>query len=282
MTTPALGLVPVVFNGLNLNEGERADGLTVAVTNLEGWYGTPPLNGNDMERALSDGAIWGPKVIGGRVLNIEGAASGPRDLCLMFARQLAALASLKVPVTLAIGEDGTTLTADVRAGTDQMTHEWAGPVLFRYTMPATAADARLYEDGWRTAVLTTGAGVQTGRTYPRVYRWAYGAADVPNSARIENPGNADAPVYAIYNGPLGDTRLTNGRQTIRVAAIADAQQIAVSTETLAATAPGGFTRANYILAGSVPMSAPANSSEVWRLYGTGTGYVELRWKGAYR
>jgi hypothetical protein len=276
------GLVPVVFNGINLNEGVRDDGLTVAVTNLEGWFGTPPLNGADLERALADGAVWGPKTIGGRVLNIEGAVSGPRDLCLMFSRQLAALASLKVPVTLAIGENGTVLTADVRAGTDQMTHEWAGPVLFRYTMPATAADPRLYEDGWRSAILTTGAGIQTGRVYRRTYPWTYGRADIPNSARIVNPGNADAPVYAIYTGPLGESRLTNGVATIRVAPLTDGQQIAVATETLAATAPGGFTRANYIMAGSSPMIAPAYSAEVWRLYATGAGSVELRWKGAYR
>jgi hypothetical protein len=271
----------VRWNGLDLNPGYRDDGLLVIVTNVTGWYGTPVLNGNDLERIIADGAVWGPKVIGPRLVTVEGAVTGPRDLCLLLSRDIAALASAKGLTSLVIGEDGATLAADVRAGTEQMTHEWSGPVLFRYSVVLTAADARLYEESWNTAVVTTGAGIDTGRTYPRLYRWAYGAADLPNSATLANPGNTFAPVWAVYSGPLSATRLTDGDTSINVAAIADGQQIMVNCETLAATAAGGFGRASYVLAGSQPMTLAPRSSETWRLYGTGTGQVVLTWRGAF-
>ena len=69
---------------------------------------------------------------------------------------------------------------------------------------------------------------------PRVYA----SATTPNAARLANPGNADAPVWATYTGPLAESRLTDGQTTIHMAPLGAAQQIVVNTETLAAVAPG--------------------------------------------
>ena len=82
-------LVPVVWDDLALNEGERDDGLCTVVTLVEGWYGSPPLAGNDLLRVLTDGAVYGYKTLGPRVVAITGAATGPRDLLNQFARNLA-------------------------------------------------------------------------------------------------------------------------------------------------------------------------------------------------
>jgi hypothetical protein len=278
---PNAGLVPVRWNGTNLNPGYRDDGLLAIVTDVEGWYGTPPLDGHNLDRALADGAILGPKVIRPRVVVISGAATGPRDACLAFARELAGLAALKAPADLVIAEDGHELVASVRADSDQMTHEWAGPVLFRYSVPATAVDPRLYEADWQSVTVSLAGGEATGRHYARTYEWTYGAASLPNSARIVNPGNAETFVWARWEGPLGESRLTDGVNTIIMAPLLDGQAILVDTETLTATAPGGATRASFILAGSRPLLVPPYSSPTWRLYGTGTGSIGLMWRGAW-
>jgi hypothetical protein len=290
---PGTELVPVTWDGIDLNPGYRDDGLLAIVTDVEGWYGTPPLEGGDLERALADGAVWGPKTVKARVVGISGAVTGPRDLCLLYVRQLAALAASKVPAPLTIGEDGHQLQADVRAGTDQMTVAWSGPILFRYQVSVTAADARLFSATWDDATLMTGAGIDTGRHYPRDYSpddedppsyagWTYGAADLPNSGRLVNEGNTDAPVWATYTGPLGESRLTNGVGTLRMAPIPEGVQITVATETMAAWAPGGASRASYVLAGSTPMMLPAYSVQVWRLYAlAGEGSVLLRYREAW-
>jgi hypothetical protein len=254
-------LVPVTWNGIDLNPGYRDDGLLVIVTDLTGWYGTPALNGRDLDRAIADGAIFGPKTLGPRLIAIEGAVQGPRGACLDFSRELARLASER--------------------GTDQRTHAWSGPNLFRYQVTVTAADPRLYTQDWQTALLQTGAGIDTGREYPREYPWAYGASDIPNSARVTNPGNTDAPVWAAYQGPLGESRLAAGERYIRVAALSDGQQLTVNCETLAAWAPGGAARASYILGGSQPLIPAPRSSDLWRLTATGTGSVRLQWRGAF-
>lgn len=274
-------LVPVNWDGTELNPGPRDDGLLAIVTNVIGWYGTPAINGNDLERALTDGAIYGPKVLAARAIAIEGAVNGPRDLCLEFSRRLAALAAAREPADFAVGENGAMLVTAVRASTEQLTHEWRGPQLFYYTVTVTAADPRLYETGWRTAVLRFAPGEATGRIYPRTYPWRYAAAQIPTTARMENPGNAASPVWALYSGPLGETRLTDGVRQIRVGPLVDGEQILLNCETLVATAAGGATRASYILPGSVPMFVPAESEPTWRIYGTGGGSVALQWRGAF-
>jgi hypothetical protein len=186
-----------------------------------------------------------------------------------------------VPVTLVIGEDGHALSAYVRADDEAMSHAWHGPVWFEWEVTLTAGDPRLYEEGWHTQLLTLGGTAESGRTYPRSYAWQYGAPVLGNSARLENPGTAEAPAWAIYTGPLTETRLTDGTNTIRLAPLGVGQQVTVATESLMAVAPGGATRASYILGGSAPLTVPPGSVGMWSLYGSGTGTVELQWRAAW-
>jgi hypothetical protein len=104
---------------------------------------------------------------------------------------------------------------------------------------------------------------------------------LPNTARLVNPGPVPAPVWATYTGDLSESRLTDGRRQIRLAPLATGQQILVATESLHAPAPGGATRAAYVLAGSDPLMVPPRSVATWRLYGLGSGSIILRWRGAW-
>jgi hypothetical protein len=278
MTTPTL--IPITWDGFDLNPGERPDGLLMVITDVTGWYGTPEMDGHDLERALTDGRIFGAKVTTAREITLTGWASGPRDLVLALSRGLAARAAAREPATLAISEDGTTLTATVRADHDGLHHAWHGPRVLEWQLALTAADPRLYSAEEGTARLSVAGLGGTGRAYPLAFPRTYPAAILPNTARLSNPGTVGAPVTAVYAGPLDETRLSDGVRFIRVAPLVEGQTVTILTDSLVAYAPGGATRASHVLAGSLPMVA-APGETTWRLTGTGAGSVLLAWRGAW-
>jgi hypothetical protein len=299
---PPVPLVPVVWGGVDLSPGDEpagADGdwFTAVVTNVTGWYASPPLDGHDSARALADGAAWGPKILGAREVVIEGAATGPRARLVQWRDQLAGLASAREPASLEITDPwtGRTLTAMVRAGTAQLDHAFfAGARAFRYSVTVAAADPLLYDRDWQVVTLTTQTAADAGRPYDRLYThpredhpnplngWAYGSPYPPGSAAyLPNAGNADAPAFALYAGDLTDSRLSNERDSILLAAIAAQQEILVPTATLAAEASGGYSRAEYVLPGSRPLLIPANSTARWHLYAQGSGSVTIAWRSAW-
>jgi len=286
-------MLPVIWDGLSLNDGDRGDGLTTVVTDVAGWYGSPPVSGNDLNRALTDGAVFGFKTTQARVITLTGAAvaDGPeaREAINTFARTLAAKAVNPQPASLVIGEDEgagdgsvTLLTASVRADTDALAVAWQTRLYMTWQAVVTAADPRIYENAWQSLTITPAAsGGQTGRLYPWQPQRLYASANVANAARLTNDGSVAAPVWVTYNGDLGESRLTDGLTTIHVAALAAGQQIVVNSETLAAVAPGGTSRASYLMAGTAPLLIPAQSTVQWSLYGTGAGHVDLQWRGVY-
>jgi hypothetical protein len=290
---PAPVLIPVIWDGLSLNDGERGDGLATIVTDVTGWYGSPPLSGGDLARQLTDGAIFGFKTTAARVVTIAGAAvadtADARAVLNTFARDLAARAVNSQPADLIVGEDEgagdgsfTMLSASVRADSDQLQVAWNGRLYFSYQVMLTAADPRIYEAAWQSLTVTpTPAGGQTGRLYPWTPLRAYASADLPNAARMVNDGTVGAPVWVTYNGDLSESRLTDGTDTIHLAPLTAGQQIVVNSETLNAAAPGGASRASYLMAGSTPLLIPPESSVQWSLYGTGGGSVTLTWRGVF-
>jgi hypothetical protein len=285
LPSPGRGLIPVVLDGLWLNTGDLDSGLCAVVTNIEGWLDSPPVSGNDVARTISDGAAWGPKVLGPRTIVIHGAAAGPRDELGSFRAQLAARAAHRDPVLLSVGTmDGATVqTADVRAGTDSYRHQPLGSSGFRWQLTLTAADPAIYDGTWQAARLTNVTeGAETGRGYPRPYPWQYAGSYVPNSAVLRNAGNHAAPVYALYEGDMTESTLSDGHGgIIRLAALDAGVTILVSTATLIAEAPGGLSRASFILPGSRPMTLPPVSTGRWYLRATGRGAVSLGWRSAW-
>ena len=118
------------------------------------------------------------------------------------------------------------------------------------------------------------------RAYPR----RYANPVVPNSAVLLNEGNVPAPVHAAYAGDLSQSRLmaqSTGRE-INLAALGAGTEVNVDTATLAATAPGGPSRASYVLAGSQSLMVAPQASDVWSLYATGGGSVILTWRSAWQ
>jgi hypothetical protein len=282
---PALGgLIPVVWDGLWLNSGDQDDGLCSAVTNVEGWLDSPQVNGNDVQRVISDGAAWGPKVLQARTITITGMATGPRVLLGRLRDELARRAASRDPAELLIGDYDLerVLTADVRAGTEGYRQTPLGSSGFRWQVTLTAADPILYAGRWETAILTNLGDGSSGREYPREFPWRYALPYLPNSALLGNRGNHEAPVYARYEGPLAESTLTAvGNGIIRVAALDAGMQILVHTATLAAEAPGGLSRASYLLPGCRPMAVPAGASQRWALRSVGQGSVTLGWRSAW-
>ena len=282
---PALsGLIPVVWDGLWLNSGDQADGLCTVVTDVEGWLDSPPVQGNDVQRVISDGAAWGPKVLNQRTIVIHGAATGPRVLLGQLRDQLAARTARREPTELVIGDFDLerVLTADVRAGTSGYRQRPLGSSGFTYEVTLTAADPILYAGRWQTATLTNQGDAASGREYPREFTWRYALPYLPNSALMGNRGNHEAPVYALYRGPLGQSSLTAaGNGVIRVAALDAGMEVLVHTATLTAETQGGISRASYLLPGCRPMAIPAGASQRWFLRGTGEGSLELAWRSAW-
>jgi hypothetical protein len=198
-------LVPVFWDGLAINAGNQPDGLTVVVTNLTGWLDTPPMYGNDADRTLADGAVWGPKIIGARQLTVEGAAVGPRPLLGALRDQLARRAAARLPADFAVTDGGNnrTLIASVRCDADSYRQEWITPTAYRFQFALTCADPLLYDAAWQELTLNNLAGEETGRTYNPPYAGWWPPPDPPGSVGpgppfTEPPGwleEVDGPWY---------------------------------------------------------------------------------------
>ncbi len=290
-------LVPVVWDGLDLDPGWVSGTFTAIVENVEGWYATPPLVGNDTERALADGGAWGLKVIGPREVTITGSAIGPRADIMGWRDRLAGLAAQREPSQLAITDPwlNVTRTAMVRAGTDSFTHEFIGGRRgFRYQVTVTAADPLLYGSAWHTAVLRNISAAESGRPYDRLFThprgdhpgplngWQYEMPYPPRSAAyLSNAGDAPAPVLAVYEGDLSQSIVTDDDASVIVASMAAGVQVAVDTATLVAEGPGGANRNAMVLPGSRPMFVPAFATSLWHLYSEGSGRVTLTWRDTW-
>lgn len=232
-----LGLVGVVWDGLSLNSDDPG-----IVENIEGWEDSPPLDGHDAERSIADGAAYGPKSLHARIITIHGAATGQRDRLQRFRDQLTARAASREPGELVVSLGDRTLVAEVRAGSDRYKQHALGPRAFRYEVTVTAADPLLYEAAWRAATLRSGGGDDTGRTYPTTYPWQYAVPYLFNNARLVNEGNAEAPVYAVYEGELTESRVVSDQGgMIHLAPLGAGMRIRVATATLTAEAAGGLS-----------------------------------------
>lgn len=280
------GLVPVIWDGLPLNTGDQPSGLCSVIENVEGWLDSAPVTGNDVHRSIADGAAWGPKTLDARIITLAGAAAGPRSELGLLRTQLAVRASAREPADLFIGDgahDERLLTAEVRAGTEQLRITPLGSSGFRWQVVLSAADPLLYEAEWSTARLSNQPPDEaTGRPYPREFHWRYQVPYLPNTARLANAGTWPAPVWALYEGGLSESSLTDGQGgVIRLAPLEPGMQVQVATATLTAEAPGGLSRASWILPGSRPLNVPPAGGSRWHLYAGGGGSCTLAWRGAW-
>jgi len=293
-------LVPVTWGGLVLQADEDRDSsrwFTAIVENVDGWYASPPLDGKNADRELSDGSVWGPKLLRAREVTLRGAAAGPRARLMSWRDQLARRAVSREPLDLIIGdrELGTSLLAMVRGDTDSFRHAFlGGGTAFRWEVTLTAADPRLYDMAWQQVTLTTETAAESGRPYARLYAhpreahpgplngWQYEEPYPPGAAAyMRNDGDADAPVFAAWDGDLTASRLTDETLSVLLAPVGTGIRIDVDTESLTATAPGGEPRAAWVLPGSRGMVIPPMTTARWHLYAQGSGTVTLSWRSAW-
>lgn len=290
-------LVPVTWRGLDLDPGHVTEWFTAVVENVTGWYDSAPLNGNSAERALADGGFYGLKVIEPREVTVTGAAVGPRVDIMGWRDRIAGLCAERQPSELAVTDPwlGLTRTAMVRADSGRLDHVFLGGRRgFRYQFTVTAADPILYGSTWKTARLTTVSAAESGRPYDRLYAhprdphpgtlngWQYGLPHPPqSSALLVNDGDAPAPVFAVWDGDLSASIVTDNTDSVNMAALGAGEQVALDTVTLVAEAPGGANRSGMVQPGSRPMTVPAFSSVLWHLYAVGSGSVTLTWRDAW-
>ena len=276
-------MIPVTLDGLALNAGYDApSGLTWVIEDVTGWLDSPPLNGNDLNRALSDGSAFGVKTLEARVVILQGVVRADTPAGVPGARdQLAAKVAARNPATLAIGDAaGRTLTAQVRGDSDAFKATFLGVSALRWQASLTAGDPRLYDQNVQTVTLSN-TGSTGGRGYLRTYPLTYPAGVLSSTAFLPNAGNTYAPVLALFTGPLvAGLRLTDGTNTIFMAGLAPGEQVYVQCDRLVAAAPGGASRASYIQAGSAPLSVNPGG-EQWSLIGSGSGTVQLQWQAAW-
>jgi hypothetical protein len=236
------------------------------VTDVAGWYGTPGLNGNDVALALSDGVLRGTKLLAQREVTLSGVITGPRVPVLAYARQLGGLAAERDEVPLTVGVNDETgaaqmLTCKVRADTSQLQVAWLNRHAFQWQAVLTAADPLLYDAAPQRATLTVPSSA-TGRAYPRRFGWQYAGLATSQAAML-NAGNVPAPALLTFTGPLASTpQVTDGTNSIILQNLGAGEVVYVESDTLAAWAPGGATRASYIQQGSRPLLVPTGTT-VW-------------------
>lgn len=280
--------VSVAWDGYELNPGFLSPVLSNSVTAVTGWYDTPVNEGHDATLVLADGGVYGPKTLDPRVITITGACAGPFPELFGIRNQIAQRAVARAESTLVISDTAAAMQATVRASTDQLSFAFidgTGNTAATWQVVLTANDQRLYGLNLMSVTLGTDEEGTVGRTYPRTYDWDYGGtAGMPNRAVLRNPGDTNAPVTALYTGPLSQTLLLDGTGQptgIIVAALGDGQQLTVACDTLVARDPSdGAVRQQLIGAGSRALPLPPGQ-ETWQLQGTGDGSVRLTWRAAW-
>lgn len=282
--TRALGaLLPEVnWAGLALND-ERADGTALVVSNFSGWYGTSDATVGDVARALVDGMVPGPKVLGPAEMTLEGYVAGGTRATVMGALDaLAARAGARDPAVMVVSDPrlGRSEQRELRA-TGALSATWIGPNAFSYNVALRATDPRRYSTQLNSVTLFRGTG-ETGRLYPRTYSWRYRSPVTTTGAILANEGNVPAPVLLTYTGDFSASRVTDGRTgTINVEPLPGGMRLFVNSDTLAIWAPGGYSRARFLQPGSRPMTVPPGSVR-WSLYvQEGHGTVQLQWRSAW-
>jgi hypothetical protein len=168
---------PVTWDGLELNPlTERADAVLPLVEDVTGWYDTPDFDGHDVPLVLADGSVRGPKTQLAREIVITGSVTGPPAGLARFRDELAMRAASRAESGLTITDAaGRAMTASVRCDGQGLKHAFSGPLVFRYQLTLTAADAKLYGPSAQQQ-LTLGAGgaALTG--------WEYGQGELVPTA----------------------------------------------------------------------------------------------------
>jgi hypothetical protein len=199
-------------------------GTAFPVSEIEGIDDLPEVRNFDYPRPQVDGDWSGTDILAPRkiVLTLGIQGDSPTDLEAKRKTCLLSLGPSRRAAEPLFLTDGRLVYAKLRKSrlpTD-MRQDWRLGEIF---LEFYCSDPRIYTGDLQTATLIAGGARLTGRTYPRGYvaasgapnlvngtgpGWTYPAASqIVSEKQIKNSGNIDAPVDAVFTGPLLNPQL---------------------------------------------------------------------------
>lgn len=135
-----------------------------------------------------------------------------------------------------------------------------------------------YDETTGQAVLASGSG---GLVYPLVYPLVYGTQST-GALSVNNSGSADAPLVAVFNGPLTNPQIVCGDWTLAFdIALGAGETLVVDTAAGTAMLNGTADRGNAIATLSDPIDAcafPPGASTLTLTATAGSGQVQITYR----
>lgn len=246
-----LGFTSMVALGDLLLNNVEDDGTAWAVGEFEGWEGSPASTLSLTGRARGHGSTESEAFLAHRTMTINGTVkTSPGNLSYMEDR-LNAACSLQ-PFTLAVVESGRVRHSVARRQDQVMFKSRLGSkTTADFSIQFVAKDPLKYGD---LVSLTTALPSESGGlVYPVTYPVTYTGVSVTGVVTVNNPGNAQAPVWLRVDGPIpaGGWTVTHvgKRQSLTFAsslALEAGEFVTVDMEKREVLAQGQAARAGYV------------------------------------
>lgn len=246
-----LGFTSMVALGDLLLNNVEDDGTAWAVGEFEGWEGSPASTLQLTGRARGNGSTESEAFLGHRTMSISGTVKTADGQLSYMEDRLNAACSLQ-PFTLAVVESGRVRHSVARRQDQVMFKSRPGSkTTADFSIQFVAKDPLKYGD---LVSLTTALPSESGGlVYPVTYPVTYTGVSVTGVVTVNNPGNAQAPVWLRVDGPIpaGGWTVTHvgKRQSLTFAtslALEAGEFVTVDMEKREVLAQGQSARAGYV------------------------------------
>lgn len=174
-------------------------GVEWTIGKLDGWPGSPSSTLRLTQRARGHGATGSESFLTPRVMTIEGMIKAPSLAALDDAFDRLNAAITLDPTLMLVAEAAKVRNAMIQRQGDVIP-EYLTDVLGKYSALVVAKDPLKYGD-----LLTLSSALPSstgGLVYPATYPVTYTGVSNSGVVRINNPGNAQAPVWLRVDGPI--------------------------------------------------------------------------------
>lgn len=174
-------------------------GVRWSLTTFEGWDGSPSPTLRLSQRARGHGGVGSESFLTPRVMTLGGLIHGEDTAAVEAAfDRLNAAVSLK-PFEILVLESGRIRNAVVRRQ-GEVIPTWHSDKLAGYSIMVVAADPRKFGD--LVSVSTRLPFSEGGLTWPVSFPVAFDGVSGSGVVSVNNPGNAEAPVWLRVDGPV--------------------------------------------------------------------------------
>jgi len=176
------------------------DGTAWAIGEFEGWEGSPSSTSEATQLSRGHGATSSEAYLKHRTMTISGTVKTGYGMLSYAEDRLNAACSLE-PFRLAVVESGRIRTALVKRQDEVVFKSRPGSkTTADFSIQIRADDPLKYGDlvTASTALPSESGGV----VYPVTYPLTYTGVSVSGVLRVNNPGNAQAPVWLRIDGPI--------------------------------------------------------------------------------